>query len=77
MTNEKTTDSAASALSAGLCLADNGRDAHVAWEAVRGDENECEAESRIRHSGGVRSREWWDSWFARSDEWRDEIGHEA
>ncbi len=55
----------------------DGRKAHVDWEAVRGNENECDAESRIRHSGGVRSRAWWDAWFERSDEWRDEVGHEA
>ena len=55
----------------------DGRKAHVDWEAVRGTENECDAERRIRHSGGVLSRSWWDAWFERSDEWRDEIGHEA
>ena len=55
----------------------DGRKAHVDWESVRGNENECDAESRIRHSGGVRSRAWWDAWFERSDEWRDEVGHEA
>ena len=55
----------------------DGRKAHVDWESVRGNENECDAESRIRHSGGVRSRAWWDGWFERSDEWREEVRGEV
>ena len=61
----------------GFCDASSGRKSHVDWEAVRGNENECDAESRLRHNGGVLSRSWWDGWFERSDEWRDEIGLEA
>jgi len=49
-----------------------GYEAHVAWEKTRGDENECDAEVRISEKTGHTS-EWWNSWFERSDEWRDEI----
>lgn len=53
----------------------DGRAAHVAWEAERGKENEIEAERRMRVE--TRSRDWWSGWFERSDEWRDEIGHDT
>ncbi len=50
-----------------------GRAAHDEWERDRGTENECDAESRFK---GMSSA-WWSGWFDRSDEWRDEIGHET
>lgn len=58
----------------------DGRAAHIAWEAVRGDENECDAEQRIADDAaatGADMKTWWDGWFERSDEWRDEIGYES
>jgi hypothetical protein len=57
-----------------------GYAAHIEWEKVRGDENECDAEKRlseIAESAGLAIKEWWDGWFMRSDAWRDEIGHEG
>ena len=53
-----------------------GRAAHEAWERTRGSENECVQESRIREGEATHSRDWWNGWMDRSDEWRDEIGHE-
>lgn len=56
-----------------------GGAAHRAWEAVRGDENECDAELRLAadaQDAGADMEAWWGGWFERSDEWRDEIGYE-
>lgn len=50
---------------------------HRAWEKTRGDENECDAERRIRECGPARATPWWHGWLQRSDEWRDEIGHDT
>lgn len=55
--------------------ADAGRAAHLAWEASRAGENECDAERRLR--GEHQAPEWWQGWLERSDEWRDEIGHDT
>lgn len=58
----------------------DGRTAHVAWESVHGRENECVAEHRladVAEDAGADMKAWWGGWFERSDEWRDEIGHES
>jgi hypothetical protein len=58
----------------------DGHAAHVAWEGVRGSENECVAERRIAEeveAAGADMKRWWDGWLYRSDLWRDEIGHES
>lgn len=50
--------------------------AHVAWEAIRKDRNECDAEEDIADQvtdQGVDMGSWWQGWFERSDAWRDEI----
>ncbi|MCQ9375147.1 hypothetical protein NMQ14_12885 [Methyloversatilis sp. XJ19-13] len=62
-----------------LMAVGDGRAAHMAWEAVRGGENECDAERRLAadaEDACVDMEAWWGGWFERSDEWRDEIGHE-
>lgn len=54
-----------------------GFGAHRIWEKVRSHENECEAERRLAEdarAAGVNMSVWWDAWFERSDEWREEIG---
>lgn len=54
-----------------------GSAAHREWEQVRGQENECEAERRLAEQAieaGVNMPAWWDAWFERSDEWREENG---
>jgi hypothetical protein len=54
--------------------------AHRNWEQSRGSENECDAERRIAadvKATGADMPEWWKGWFERSDEWREEIGHEC
>lgn len=48
-----------------------GRAAHVRWERSRTDENECDAESRMRKRD-KHSKAWWEGWFERSDEWRQD-----
>lgn len=51
--------------------------AHREWEKIRTNENECEAERRLAGmaiEAGVDMSKWWDAWFERSDEWREEIG---
>jgi len=53
-----------------------GYAAHVAWEKTRGDDNECDAETTIREDQADKSVAWWNGWLTRSDEWRDEIGHD-
>jgi hypothetical protein len=58
-------------------LSNCGHTAHRQWEQVRGIENECEAERRLAEhaiEAGVDMRAWWDAWFERSDEWREENG---
>lgn len=58
----------------------DGRAAHIAWEASRGAENECDAEQRIADeikAAGADIDAWWRGWFDRSDEWRDEIGFDG
>ena len=58
----------------------DGWAAHIAWEAVRGDENECDAEQRIANdvkAAGADMDVWWRGWFGRSDAWRDEIGFDG
>ena len=55
-----------------------GRAAHLQWEQVRAQENECDAErdlARAAAETGADMSQWWNGWFERSDEWRDEIGH--
>jgi hypothetical protein len=54
-----------------------GYDAHVAWERIRGSQNECDEELRIREEQPECDGSWWDGWFLRSDSWRAEIGHEV
>jgi len=51
-----------------------GRDAHRTWERTRADENECDAERRLREEA-EHGAEWWNGWMERSDEWRDLIRH--
>jgi hypothetical protein len=58
----------------------DGNAAHVAWESVRGPENEIDAERRIAdeaEANGADMKQWWEGWLYRSDLWRDEIGHES
>lgn len=58
----------------------DGHAAHVAWESVRGTENEIDAERRIAdeaEANGADMKQWWEGWLYRSDLWRDEIGHES
>lgn len=59
----------------------NGRAAHVAWEARRGpNDNECDVErelAELARESGADMKAWHEGWFERSDEWRDEIGHDA
>jgi len=62
-----------------LSLAPDGRVDHLRWEKSRGHENECDAEKRMAEEAQARGadiRQWWNEWFERSDEWRDEIGHD-
>lgn len=77
--NVEVSDPAGVHPSQGSSNRDAGRQAHKEWERTRGNENECDAESRLRHDGQrrERGRDWWEGWFERSDEWRDEIGHDA
>jgi len=54
-----------------------GINAHRNWERRCKNENECDAEKRVAawwESRGASMSEWWEGWFRRSDEWRDEIG---
>jgi hypothetical protein len=51
---------------------------HRRWERLRGDENECNAEKRFAEEAqalGADMRHWWDQWFERSDDWREEMGY--
>lgn len=53
---------------------------HRRWERSRANENECVAEKRLADlakSYGADMRKWWDQWFERSDDWREEIGFTA
>lgn len=54
---------------------------HRRWERTRATgENECDAEKRIAGEAaalGTDMRRWWNQWFERSDEWRDEMGYTA
>ena len=63
-----------------LHLTPNGIVDHHRWERVRGSENECDAERRLAEEAAARGADmkaWWQQWFMRSDEWQDEIGHDA
>lgn len=62
-----------------LSLVPDGRVDHLCWEKTRGEENETDAEKRMADEAqgrGADMKAWWSEWFARSDEWRDEIGHD-
>jgi hypothetical protein len=63
-----------------LSLAPDGRVDHLRWEKARRNENECDAEKRMAEeaqSRGADMKAWWSEWFERSDDWRDEIGHDC
>ena len=48
-----------------------GYNAHLRWEKRRENENECDHEREVHG----KSIWWWNGWFNRSDEWRDEMGY--
>jgi len=53
---------------------------HRRWERTRDQENECAAEKHFAEQArslGADMRRWWDQWFERSDEWREELGYNA
>ena len=54
-----------------------GLSAHVRWEKIRGDENECGREVIILERNNPPNSEWWRGWFERSDEWRDGLGEQG
>lgn len=63
-----------------LHLGPHGKVDHHRWERTRGDENECDAERRFAaeaEAQGANMPQWWQQWLERSDEWRNEIGHDA
>lgn len=66
-----------SSITTSAVLGSCGFAAHREWEKIRANENECEAERRLASmamEAGVNMSKWWDAWFERSDEWREEIG---
>lgn len=82
ITVERVRDAATQLFTVGLTDGlSGGRAAHQEWERTRSDENECDAEKRIREevseNGDTIPTEWWHGWLERSDDWRDEIENAA
>jgi hypothetical protein len=62
-----------------LDVTPNGMVDHYRWERSRGRENEIDGARRMAEEArerGADMTKWWQQWLERSDDWRDEIGHE-